>query len=213
MDLDMDYSLIFCFDASTGKMHFCISQFSIVCTAACFLEHFISLVLESWFQRSFRDVALQHAVFVHFLCIKWLVFHLLKYQNFLFIGMLLELVQNNPENQVYLLSNGCISQVSDFKPSNLVTKERWRVMNSTSWMRAFHGGSRRRSLTHKIVVESLTQLLLLLRRLHAILAPSQSRSRRAMWAQASSGRRLHEWSPLVLGWKATFCFVKRSWCD
>ena len=41
----MDYSLIFCFDASTGKMHFCISQFSIVCTAACFLEHFISLVL------------------------------------------------------------------------------------------------------------------------------------------------------------------------
>ena len=60
----MDYSLIFCFDASTGKMHFCISQFSIVCTAACFLEHFISLVLESWFQRSFGDVALQHAVFV-----------------------------------------------------------------------------------------------------------------------------------------------------
>ena len=61
----MDYSLIFCFDASTGKMHFCISQFSIVCTAACFLEHFISLVLESWFQRwKYRDVALQHAVFV-----------------------------------------------------------------------------------------------------------------------------------------------------
>ena len=150
---------------------------------------------------------------IQILCIKWLVFHLLKYRNFLFIGMLLELVQNNPENQVYLLSSGCISQVSDLKPSNLVTKERWRVMNSTSWMRAFHGGSRRRSLTHKIVVESLTQLLLLLRRLHAILAPSQSRSRRAMWAQASSGRRLHEWSPLVLGWKATFCLVKRSWCD
>ena len=87
--------------------------------------------------------------------------------------------------------------VSDFKPWNLVAKERWRVMSSMSWTRVFHGGSRRRSLTHI----GATQLLPLPpRHLQAILAPPQSRSRHATWVKISWDCCLRKRSPSVPGW-------------
>ena len=99
-----------------------------------------------------------------------------------------------------------ISLVSDFKPSNLVAKERWRVMSSMSWMRAFHGGSRRRSLTQN--VERVTQLLLppgastlsLLHRRAAVATQCEWRFRGIVASESEARRFFDEQQRVVLSW-------------